>query len=234
MLGETGAVGGSRGDWAALAASSGLHVGLALMMVWLSAPKPLPAPDVGSVAVDLVSEDELAALTAKPASPVIDPAPVSAPETTPQAESVAPPHQAPPEPPETGGVIRAHTFYASAILRDPTHVEVYRNFPLLDHREQIIQLCNIEALEQLRVAGTADNPDALVGYAFEGISVSERVLEARGGAYRAAGQWYRIAYRCEVASDIGSVSAFEFEPGPLVPQRLWEAHFLNADDDWLN
>lgn len=131
-------------------------------------------------------------------------------------------------------MVAATEFYAADILNDPAHREVHRNFPLLADREQVIQLCNIEALEQLRIDNVAENPDALVGYAFEGIGVTGLSLEANGGAYRADGQWHRVRYRCEVAPDIRSVSAFAYAVGALVPQSEWETHFLNADDDWLD
>jgi len=131
-------------------------------------------------------------------------------------------------------MVAATDFFAAGILENPENVEVRRNFPLLADREQIIQLCNMEALEQLRHAGIADNPDALVGYAFDGIAVEGLSLEAEGGAFRAAGQWRRIAYRCEVAADMGSVVGFQYALGDTVPESQWEEHFLNSDDDWLN
>jgi len=211
----------------ALAASVTLHCLFALMLALLAIPEPFAPSEAGSIAVELLSEADYALRTAP------EPEPVRAPEVV--AAAPVPTTPAPEELPSAeAGMIAATEFYAADILNDPTHREVQQNFPLLADREQVIQLCNIEALEQLRIDKVAENPDALVGYAFEGIGVSGLSLEANGGAFRAAGQWYRIRYRCAVAPDIRSVSAFAYAVGALVPESEWEAHFLNADDDWLD
>lgn len=197
------------------------------MLALLAIPEPFAPSEAGSIAVELLSEADYALHTAP------EPEPVRAPEVV--AAAPVPTAPAPPELPSAeAGMVAATEFYAADILNDPTHREVQQNFPLLADREQVIQLCNIEALEQLRIDKVAENPDALVGYAFEGIGVSGLSLEANGGAFRAAGQWYRIRYRCDVAPDIRSVSAFAYAVGALVPESQWEAHFLNSDDDWLN
>lgn len=205
-----------------MAASIAIHLLLVLALLALAIPEPFAPAEGSSISVELLSEADYALLTAPE------------PEAVPTPKPAAPaPKPAPPASAETG-MVAATEFYAADILADPANREVQQNFPLLADREQIIQLCNIEALEQLRMDNVADNPDALVGYAFEGISVTGLSLEAQGGAYRAAGKWYRIGYTCEVAPDIRSVSAFAYAVGAPVPESEWEAHFLNADDDWLN
>lgn len=216
---------GSGRSSAALAVSVGLHLLFALVLALLAIPEPFAPTEAGSIAVELLSEADYAMLVAP--APAALPQ-LSPPEPTPSVQTA----------PETvaaaDGMVAATEFFATDILNDPSHREVQQNFPLLASREQVIQLCNIEALEQLRSHGVADNPDALVGYAFDGIAVAGLSLEADGGAFRAAGQWYRIRYRCEVAPDIRSVSRFAYVVGALVPESQWEVHFLNSDDDWLD
>lgn len=129
---------------------------------------------------------------------------------------------------------QASRFYASGILGDPANRELQGNFSLLAGSEQLIQLCNIEALEQLRGEPGAAEPDALVGYAFDDMTVANGQLEAKGGAFRRGGQWYHVHYRCTVAADLRSVGAFEYEVGALVPQSEWEEHFLNGNDEGLD
>ena len=216
---------GSRRSSAALAFSIALHLLFVLVLALLAVPEPFSPTEAGSIAVELLSEADYAMLVA--------PAP-EAPAELPLSEPSPKAQAAPEAVAEENGMVAATEFFAAGILNDPSHREVQQNFPLLASREQVIQLCNIEALEQLRTHGVADNPDALVGYAFEGIAVTGLSLEANGGAYRAAGQWHRIRYRCDVAPDIRSVSAFAYAVGALVPESQWEAHFLNSDDDWLN
>ncbi|MEQ8598942.1 MAG: DUF930 domain-containing protein [Devosia sp.] len=202
-----------------------MHLLLALVLALLAIPEPFAPTEAGSIAVELLSEADYAMLVA--------PAPVALPQLPPP-EPTPSVQTAPEAVAGADGMVAATEFFAADILNDPSHREVQQNFPLLASREQVIQLCNIEALEQLRTHGVADNPDALVGYAFEGIAVTGLSLEANGGAYRAAGQWRRIRYRCAVTPDIRSVSEFAYAVGALVPESQWEAHFLNSDDDWLD
>lgn len=216
---------GSGRSSVALAASVGLHLLFALVLALLAIPEPFAPTESGSIAVELLSEADYAMLMAPaPAALPRLPPPEPAPSVQMAPEAVA----------AADGMVAATEFFAAGILNDPSHREVQQNFPPLASREQVIQLCNIEALEQLRTHGVADNPDALVGYAFEGIAVTGLSLEANGGAYRAAGQWHRIRYRCAVTPDIRSVSEFAYAVGALVPESEWEAHFLNSDDDWLD
>lgn len=131
-------------------------------------------------------------------------------------------------------MVQAHDFYAAGILSDPANAEVRATFPLLASGEQVVQLCNMEALEQLRSSGVATDADALVGYAFDSPAVNENELRVEGGAFRSRGQWFHIRYRCTVSADRRGVGAFEYAVGAVVPPSEWEEHFLNADDDWLN
>ena len=202
------------------------HGVLLLGVLWTLAPHQPPAPALRTVNVDLVTPEEFAAALA--------PAPGPAPEfETPVPVPPAPP-LAPQPPPPSDGMVEATDFFAAGILADPANLEVRRNFPLLASSEQVVQLCNMEALEQLRLAGRLPVPDALVGYAFDGFSVRGTTLDATGGAFRSGGAWFHLRYRCTVAADVSAVSAFEYAIGDPIPESQWEEHFLNSDDDWLN
>lgn len=131
-------------------------------------------------------------------------------------------------------MVEARQFFAGAILKDPANREVRENFPLLATDEQVVQLCNMEALEQLRLADDAFDADALVGYAFDSFAIEKTVLDAEGGAFRSKGRWFRLRYHCEVSPDVTAVSAFAYAIGDPVPKDQWEEHFLNADDEGLD
>ena len=211
-------------------AGSLLAHGLLLAVIfWLSVPKPLPVPPSGAIIVDLIPEAEAPARPAAVAKMLstsgLEAEPLAAPVEEPE------PQEAPPAPEQGDGMTAATQFYAASILDDPVNSEVRENFPLLANEEQVIQLCNIEALEQLRETELGEVPDALVGYAFDSIDVTGLDLIADGGAFRSHGQWRHIRYRCAVASDIRSVAAFEYAVGELVPESEWEAHFLNGTDE---
>lgn len=198
-------------------------------LFWLSVPKPLPVPPSRAIMVELIPEADVPSRPAEQAE-MASASGVEREAPAEPVEKLAPPQPLPVQQ-QADGMVVATNLYAASILNDPANSEVRENFPLLADREQIIQICNIEALEQLREAGLGEPPDALVGYAFGAIEVSWLDLVADGGAFRSAGQWYHIRYRCAVAPDIRSVAAFEYALGALVPESEWEAHFLNATDE---
>lgn len=201
-----------------LPASVILHGGL-LAAALLVVPHPLRQPVQRVIAVDLVQQGP------RPAVPV----PISV------AEAAAMP--AAPVPPATkvespqDGMIAATDFYAGGILADPANAEVRANFPLLANGEQVVQLCNMEALEQLRLAEPPVIADTLVGYAFDSVSVTDGVLDAEGGAVRSGGRWFHFRYHCAVTPDVAAVSAFAYALGEPIPEDQWDDHFLNANDD---
>ncbi|KQX38810.1 hypothetical protein ASD04_09155 [Devosia sp. Root436] len=200
-----------------------IHGGLLAALLALAVPRSLERPAQHVISVELVR-----------------PAPQSPPPAVASAEPAPKPAAVPEAPPPVptasadDGMIAATDFYAGGILADPANAEVRRNFPLLASSEQVTQLCNMEALEQLRLADPAVPADALVGYAFDSITVAGTVLDAPDGAVRSGGSWFHFRYHCAVTPDIAGVSAFEYALGAAVPPEQWEEHFLNGNDDWLN
>lgn len=208
-------------DKRAIAASLGLH-GL-LLAIATSALMPEISPPAANkpIFVEVMSRSDFAALTA-PAEETAEPLPLPQP--------VLPPTQTAPE----NEFTRATNLLSQDILNAPENAELRRGLSRFATSEQVIQLCNLEGLEQLRLAGMDPAPDALVGYAYADIKLAGFSLLADGGAFRSGGEWFHLRYRCAVASDFTSVTSFEFAPGEIIPHEEWDAHFLNADDDWLN
>lgn len=207
--------------------SLAVHGFVLFILVWGAMPRQLQAPVLRAITVDLVSPEQLAAMVA----PTPEPEPESEEPPVPaQVTPIAPPVM----PPPLDEMVRATDFFAADILADPDNAEVRDNFPMLAGSEQVVQLCNMEALEQLRLADANLVPDALVGYAFDDLSVSGHTLTAEGGAFRSQGRWFHLRYRCTVSPDVRAVAAFEYAIGDPVPESQWEEHFLNSDDDWLD
>jgi len=96
--------------------------------------------------------------------------------------------------------------------------------------ERLVQLCNIEGLEQIRRGAPGYDPDTLVSYAMSDPLTAGMTLSAPGAAFRSRRRWYGVAFKCTVAADLESVTAFEFKVGKPIPQNEWEAHNLNAED----
>lgn len=201
-----------------------LGFGLALA---LAPVRPLPAPPQRIIEVDIVAPPrptptptpaQTAARPAAPSSPVGGEAPG---EVAPgPAESGT----------GTGGRHVASEFHAAAILAEPGSAGLRRTLATFADSERVAQLCNIEGIEQIRLAEPAFAPDTIVGYAFADLMQRGLTLTATGGAFRSRRRWYGLSYTCTVGADLASVTAFSFEVGEAIPEAEWDAHSLTAED----
>lgn len=218
---------------AGVAASLLVHCALALALVWLSPLRPMLAPLPQPVAVEIVTEQQFAALAAPavtvvatPSAPVAPPPASAAPVATTPAPTSGPGVAAKVD----KGVVTATQFYAAGILREPGMERIRAALGKIDPNERLVQLCNIEGLEQIRRADPGFYPDTLVSYAMEDTSTDGMTLLAPGGAFRSRRKWYGIAFKCTVAADFSGVTAFSFKLGAAIPEDQWDDHNLNAED----
>lgn len=186
-------------------------------------PRRIEAPEPSSIAVEIVSPEEYRALTTPPsATPV--PQPLAAPEGETSSALPADPAAAAPPAGQPAGPITATRFFASDILAHDRRIA--RALTTLGGDERVVQLCNIEALEQIRVAAPQYAPDTMVAYAMADMDVRGPTLTADGGAFRSRRNWFAIAFTCTVALDFSHVEAFQFTLGAAIPRAEWEEHFL--------
>lgn len=220
------------------AASFGLHALLLIAIVLLSPLRQLVVPPPEPVAVQIVTQEQFAALT-QPKTAVTAPLQLSAPPApAPATEAVAPPTPgerltpAPPLQPDlpVEPTHKATQFYSASMLKEPKMARIRHTLTTLADSERIVQLCNIEGLEQIRRAEPKYDPDTLVSYAMADIVTNGMTLSATGGAFRSRRKWFGISFNCTVAPGYEGVTAFEFKLGDPIPQDEWEDHNLNAED----
>ena len=130
------------------------------------------------------------------------------------------------EAPAAPGMIKAQTLYAATALADPRSRRARTRLRMLVSEDRIIQLCNLEALEQTARWDEKLKPDYLVAYARKEVRIAGSWLEVDGGALHSGNNWLEIKYRCQAASNLESVSAFEFKVGKKIPRHLWEQFSL--------
>ncbi|MBE0581923.1 DUF930 domain-containing protein [Devosia sp.] len=160
-----------------------------------------------------------------------DLAPVRPPALAPRPAVVKPQTPPPGGPePEVQGLTSATALYAGELLRNPANTQVRDTLPLLTPDERIVQLCSIEALEQIRLSRDKGFPDSLDTSAFEETQITDGKLVAPLGAYRANRGWYYVSFECTPESDLESVREFKFRLGDQVPRDLWEGHELIPED----
>ncbi|WEX74617.1 DUF930 domain-containing protein [Sinorhizobium numidicum] len=124
---------------------------------------------------------------------------------------------------QSSELVAARELYSEDSLSDP---HVRQAIGQLPPKKRILQLCSIEALEQVRRQRPGAYPDMLVPYGPSGGFISKSALKANGGAFRSQAKWYDIDFRCEVDTDKLSVVSFSFAIGNLVPSDQWNARRL--------
>lgn len=124
----------------------------------------------------------------------------------------------------------ATQYFTSRILHDPQNRQVNEMLPRLGPDERIIQLCNIEGLEQLRLVSAGVVPDSLDPSAMAETTIVGDSLDAPGGAYRLNKKWYAVTFTCKVGTDRQSVVEFKFRTGAAIPHDQWESHNLIDED----
>ncbi|MCA0278996.1 MAG: DUF930 domain-containing protein [Proteobacteria bacterium] len=188
-----------------------------LLAVLLPRPQPFRPPAEDAVAVELVAPaparlpQQPAAPAAAPSGPPAPPAPATAPG---------------PEAPATGqpAMVKAHSFYAARLLADPRSRHARQALAGFAPDERAIQLCNIEAMEQIHRWKTELRPDLVVPYATGNLRIDAGSIHAEGAAFRAGGRWYGATFSCEVTQ--GAVAAFEFSVGAEIPRDRWAEYNL--------
>jgi hypothetical protein len=140
----------------------------------------------------------------------------------------ATPHQAA-KPPEikikqrTNELDRARDLFSPKSLFDPRVMQAIGKLP---RKARIRQLCNIEALEQIRRQKPGSYPDILVPYGSSGGIIMNDTLSAKGGAFRSGSNWYNVDFKCQVDADTTKVVSFRFAIGGAVPKSEWKARQL--------
>ncbi len=199
---------------AGLGASLALHaVLLALILSVTLGHKP--APGERPISVEILTPQEFEAMTAPRHAVVPPPAP--------------PPAASPSPPPAEQAMIQPREMLSAGTLADPRSRAARSLLATLDDTERMIQLCGLEAMEQVHAWRESLRPTAVVAYAMAEAAVAGDLVDAEGAAFRSGGAWYAIKFRCRLRPDRASVAAFAFKVGAPVPEEEWESFNLPAD-----
>jgi len=118
---------------------------------------------------------------------------------------------------------QAREIYSKDALSDP---RVKQALGKLAPKDRIIQICGIEALEQVRRHKPGAFPDML---AREGGSVSATGLTVSDGAFRSQRRWYAIDFTCKANAETMVIDAFSYNIGRAIPEGEWARRQLPKD-----
>ncbi|QCI97259.1 DUF930 domain-containing protein [Agrobacterium larrymoorei] len=183
--------------------------------------EPSEEPKVDARAENVTREADVA----KPLSP-------ESPATKDQTEEGSPTSSAPKTETKSSTFVRASHFYASEVLKNSKSKGTASDLRKLSPEERMIQLCNLEAMEQVSRWKTRIKADFLVSYAMADTRRNGQKITADGAAVRSKGHWYNLKYSCQVAASMEAVDAFEFALGDEIPEAKWDAYSLPAGENF--
>jgi len=105
----------------------------------------------------------------------------------------------------------AKNLLSSALLTPAQRRQMFGDLP---PRRRIVQLCQAEALAQIR----EEYPDTrgMYGFSDTGGRISGNVLDATGGAFNVGDVWRDVTFQCEVDVDNYTVTAFRIKIGNVI------------------
>lgn len=204
--------------WSSILVALVLHIALCFIFARMTAERIPELPET-TVPVQLV----LAPQQQTPPPPEA--------QAPPEPKPVAPIPEVPTPQPETAPMRHAEKLFSQQVLADPRSRKARESLRHLVSEERTIQLCNIEAMEQVHRSNAEFWPETLIAYAMAEPRFSGASLLVTGGAFRSRRRWYNIRYKCEVSANAENIVSFEFLTGDEIPQSDWELHNLTASDE---
>jgi len=204
-------------------ASLTLHFAVGAALLLLPQVRQIDLPPEESISVELLPPPpmETPQFAAPEQNAPEEPRPhLDKPETRPEPAAM----------PRVQPMTKATKLLSANALADPRSRKAREELRRLTAGDRIIQLCNIEAMEQVRDWNTAFQPDFVMAYAQAGVSLDAYSAEARGGAFRSGRHWYGIKFKCELTPDLAKVAAFEFLVGDEIPPTEWAELNLTVGD----
>ncbi|QRY66069.1 DUF930 domain-containing protein (plasmid) [Ensifer sp. PDNC004] len=117
----------------------------------------------------------------------------------------------------------AKELYSAKSIADPRVKQALINLPV---KRRILQLCNLEALEQIRSQRPDTPPEGLVPFGPKGGFIAKNRMDASGGAYQNKSNWYDVDFNCVVNEDATEVTSFSIAIGGEVPKAAWKERRL--------
>jgi hypothetical protein len=178
---------------------------LVVAMAWRTS---FPPPEA-NIPVELLSPEQYEAATGA------DRGAVTEPKTLPAGKSIGPDE-----------MIRPTAMLSSAALADPKSRQARAMLPHFDPTERSVQLCDLEAMEQVHAWQPAFKPERVVAYATAELAIAGDSIRADGAAVLSAGDWYTMRFDCGLSADHASVVSFAFKVGDAIPRDQWDSHNL--------
>jgi len=125
--------------------------------------------------------------------------------------------------PDKAALAPAEALYSGQTLSNP-HVQ--QALGKLPPRDRIIQICSIEALEQIRHQRPGTFPDV---FAPGDGRTTDTSFNVDNGAFRTRGSWISMRFECEVELAKMAVTQFHYLIGGAIPRDQWTVRQFPVD-----
>lgn len=156
------------------------------------------------------------------------PRPPSLPPEASSAPIPAAPAPSAPRSPAAPAMIRPTRMLSAKTLADPRSKQARADLETFASDERMVQLCNLEAMDQIRQWRADFQPERVVPYATIEEKITGTTIAADGAAFRSRKNWYSLKFKCQLAQDGESVIGFEFLVGDPVARDRWDELGLPA------
>lgn len=99
---------------------------------------------------------------------------------------------------------------------------INRALARLEPEERAHQACDLKGIDTVRKATALRKVDRVKSSTSIRATFKDNIVIAKGGAVRAKGRWYALAFTCAVTEDQMLATSFEFKLGEEIPQDKWE------------
>ncbi|WP_232375794.1 DUF930 domain-containing protein [Mesorhizobium comanense] len=201
-----------------------LHALFAALLALMPLPKRPSRQEEERVSVDILTPEQFEASFRPPPMAPAAPAPPETRAATPPPAPISPK----PQPPTAPAMIRPTEMLSAKTLADPRSRQARADLKTFASDERMVQLCDLEAMDQIRRWRADFQPERVVPYATAEEKITGTTIAADGAAFRSRRNWYGLKFRCQLAGDGESVVGFEFLVGDLVPREKWDELGLPA------
>jgi Domain of Unknown Function (DUF930) len=158
-------------------------------------------------------------------APAADTAPPLAPKSPPEIQARSPPADAPApdqrSEPRSNAWAQSRVILSSRELADPRNRKTVETLKRLEPQTRSQQLCDFEAILQINRQFHEYAADFVIAYATEAAVQKGDAVIARGAAFHSNGQWYKLAFECQLSSSQRDVAHLKFKIGDAIPGDRW-------------
>ena len=152
-------------------------------------------------------------------------APPSTPRNAPeiQARSPAPDALSPVERPQprSDAWAQSRDILSSQELAEPRNRKTAESLKRLEPQTRLQQVCNLEAILQINRQYDQYAVDFVIAYATQAVVRKGDAIIAHGAAFHSNGQWYNLAFECQMSADQRDVAHLKFKLGETIPADQW-------------